>query len=452
MKATKHEEPLKVYLEIFLEAHEGIFQANLEGQIILANPAFARILGYDSPERALESIGNLGALCSDPLRSNEMMAHIINSGALNGLELSLLRKDMSPVELVLNARVVKDREGNSTCIQGMIMDITGKKRAGQLRPGESTQASDRAMKSFLSGISHKIRTPINAILGFSSLLLEAEITPSAKEMLEIINRSGENLLLIVNNIMELAQAEYGFLEINPSVFDPVSLIDYTAASFAESARLKGLAFNTDFGRDMPRHIVADEMKIRQVLSNVLSNAVKFTSKGGIKIKARPERSQGALAIVIEVEDTGEGIAPEEMQRLFGAFGHTSSGLRSRQGLGLSLAISRQYLKMMGGEIAAKSEPGKGSCFCFRFPAEEVRDQDNGGTCEGISPDELLSAISTAVIPRDLIDKIRSAAMEANIELLSDLTQELERYDVAAAKWIREMLLRFDYAAIINFLS
>lgn len=238
---------------------------------------------------------------------------------------------------------------------------------------EAAQTSSRAKGEFLASMSHEIRTPLNAILGFSKLLQKEELTHSAKQNLEIINRSGEHLLSLINNILELAKIESGRISLKPSIFDMQALISDIEMMFRERTGGKGLSLNLEIHEDTPRYVTADAGKVRQVFINLLGNAVKFTRKGGITVRVRPERIDGAMVIAAEVEDTGEGIAPEEIGKLFGAFEQTASGIRSHQGTGLGLAITRQYLNLMGGDINAASEPGKGTCFRLHFPVQVAQE-------------------------------------------------------------------------------
>ncbi|MEI7430249.1 MAG: cache domain-containing protein [Betaproteobacteria bacterium] len=231
---------------------------------------------------------------------------------------------------------------------------------------ELAEVANRSKSVFLSNMSHEIRTPMNAILGFSQILLkDPELTPSQQEYLGTINRSGEHLLALINEILEISKIEAGRTTLNNSTFDLSSLFKDLEIMFSLRTHAKLLELRMDIPGDMPTVVIGDEGKLRQVFINILGNAVKFTSQGTIRIKVRFEISpEGKIRLNSEVRDTGPGIAPEEMDKLFRQFEQTSTGMRSGGGTGLGLAISKHFVTMMGGDFTVESLVGHGSCFAF----------------------------------------------------------------------------------------
>jgi len=259
--------------------------------------------------------------------------------------------------------------GGQQVLMSIARDITERKRfETELRQAkEAAEAANRSKSAFLANMSHEIRTPMNAILGFSQLLRrDTEATPKQKQQIETINRSGEHLLALINDILEMAKAEAGRTTLNPSAFDLHALIEDVEKMLRPRAEAKGLRLGVERSSDLPRFVTADEGKLRQILLNLLSNALKFTVKGAVtlRVSARAAGAEGEFHLTTEVEDTGPGIAPLELARLFHPFEQAQAGRAGGTGTGLGLAISRGYARLMGGNVTVKSKPGQGSVFSF----------------------------------------------------------------------------------------
>ncbi|MEO0835169.1 MAG: ATP-binding protein [Cyanobacteria bacterium J06642_3] len=238
---------------------------------------------------------------------------------------------------------------------------------------QEAEAANRAKSMFLANMSHELRTPLNAILGFSQLLSwENTITATQKESLDIINRSGEHLLNLINDVLEMSKIEAGKITLNAAAFDLHQLLQTIQQMFQIRAEAKQLWFKLELAHNLPQYVVGDCRKLRQLLINLMSNAVKFTQSGGVTLRANVRQrspKQKQVQLYFEVTDTGKGIAPEEQDRLFDPFVQTKSGIQSQGGTGLGLAISRQFAELMGGNIQASSILGKGSVFTFNIQAE-----------------------------------------------------------------------------------
>lgn len=223
-------------------------------------------------------------------------------------------------------------------------------------------------------MSHEIRSPMNAILGFAQLLRrEGSLVPRQREQVETILRSGEHLLALITDILEYSRIDAGRITAEPGSFDLHALLADLEAMFRLRAREKGLQLLFDRHEGLPRWVVTDETRLRQVLQNLLTNAVKFTERGGVTLRAAVQpvpEERGALRLLVEVEDTGSGIAPEELPLLFQVFEQTESGRRSRSGTGLGLAISQRFAALLGGSLEVSSTPGSGSVFRLARPVQE----------------------------------------------------------------------------------
>ena len=235
------------------------------------------------------------------------------------------------------------------------------------------QAATRAKSQFLASMSHEIRTPLNIILGFSQLLREdRELTSRQQGRVDHINRSGEHLLAMLNDVLEFSKIEAGRQTLAPTTFDLRHLLSDLAIVYRQKAEAKQLTLDTDGLDRVPRYLVADEQKLRQILINLLSNAVKFTLTGDVRLRVwtEPDGSAEGLRLVVLVEDSGPGIPAKEMGRLFQLFEQASSGRQFGQGTGLGLAISRQFARLMGGDVSVVSEAGRGAAFRLEIPAKE----------------------------------------------------------------------------------
>ncbi|PLZ12667.1 hybrid sensor histidine kinase/response regulator [Fischerella thermalis WC114] len=235
---------------------------------------------------------------------------------------------------------------------------------------EAAEAANKAKSQFLAAMSHELRTPLNSILGFSQIMYDdTSCNGENREYLDIINRSGQHLLQLINDVLEMSKIEAGKIKLNEKKLDLYSLLDSLEDMLRPKAAAKKLTLNFERSPSVPQHIIADESKLRQVLLNLLSNALKFTQVGSVTLRvrmgqARQTKIPNPQFLIFEVEDTGSGIASEETNNLFEAFVQTETGKRSQEGTGLGLAISRKFVQLMGGDITVNSVVGKGSIFAF----------------------------------------------------------------------------------------
>lgn len=237
---------------------------------------------------------------------------------------------------------------------------------------EIADAANRAKSEFLANMSHELRTPLNAILGFTQLMQQdATLNATHQQYIEIINHSGEHLLKLINDVLEVSKIEAGKATLHESAFDLHELLHSLEAMLRLKAESKQLNLMFAIDAVVPQTIRTDEGKLRQVLLNLLSNAIKFTDQGRVILQVKSvlptsNTPANSYRLNFAVEDTGAGIAAEELNDLFKAFKQTQSGKKSNQGTGLGLRISQKFVQLMGGEISVQSEVGKGSCFQFEI--------------------------------------------------------------------------------------
>ncbi len=262
------------------------------------------------------------------------------------------------------------------------------------------ELANQAKSVYLANMSHELRTPLNAILGLTQLMSRhSELPSEEQENLAIIQRSGNHLLTLINQVLDLAKIESGRATLNEHAFDLYRLLDDTHDMFALKARQTGLSLSVEYTPDVPRYVRTDEVKLRQVLINMLSNAMKFTQAGGVAVRVGSGQSavgsqQSAVGsgetktancrlptanVFFEIEDTGVGIAAEEMAHLFEAFGQTTAGRHVQEGTGLGLLISRKFVQLMQGDITVTSEPGRGTLVRFDIQAAVVENQNGEQT-------------------------------------------------------------------------
>ena len=288
------------------------------------------------------------------------------------LDLEFRRKDGTHLPTVINCIGVLDDQGGFIRSRTTVFDNTQRLKADrELRKAlTSAAAANRAKTEFLANMSHEIRTPMNAIMGYAQILQRDSTLPvSVRSQVEIINRNSQALLSLLNSILELSKIETGHASAKADVFRPTGLFNDLVGLFRERAQAKHLTLTFSPAADLPEFIEADQGKVRQAVANLLSNAIKFTGQGGVQLNVSSRASPTSQLLVVEVTDTGPGIADEELAQLFQQFGQTSSGRSSMAGTGLGLYLSREYARLMGGELTVQSQRGAGSIFRLEVPVK-----------------------------------------------------------------------------------
>ncbi len=385
------------YRSIFENAIEGIFRCTPgPGRYLNVNPSMAAILGYDAKEELIRSVSDISRqVFADPDDGDDFNRALARKGRVVGFETRFFRRDKSVIWVSLTARSVQDPSGRTLYFEGSFLDITERRdRERAERDREAAEAASRAKSAFLANMSHELRTPLNAILGFAQLMRrDPSITPAQCDNLDIINRSGEHLLMLINDVLDMSKIEAGRTVLEPVSFDLHDMLDGIAEMIRFRADRKSLRFAVERDPDLPRHVKADEHKLRQTLLNLLSNAVKFTETGSAVLRATAEQAAGQAfpeRLRFEVEDTGAGIAAEDIADIFEPFVQANRRNADNEGTGLGMAISRQFVRLMGGDISVRSAAGKGTCFAFHVrvappDADRIRDARRRRRVVGLAP-------------------------------------------------------------------
>ena len=360
----------EMYRSIFENAIEGIFQTTSDGHYLNVNPALAKMYGYESVDDLVQGLTRIdNQLYVDPQRRDEFVAEMREKGVVRSFESEIYRKDGSKIWISENARAVSGATGELLYYEGMVEDITERKRLEtELKTAmHAAEAANRMKSEFLANMSHEIRTPMNGVIGMTDLLLMSPLNPEQRSFANTVRVSGESLLIVLNDILDFSKIEAGKLDLEIIDFDLREAIDNIMDLLAAQAHSKGLELAAYIPPDVPTNLRGDPGRVRQIVNNLVGNAVKFTSHGEVVVKVSRlgGNALGPVMLRFEVRDTGIGIELDAQRRLFEAFSQADSSTTRRYGgTGLGLAISRRLVQLMNGEIGVDSIPGRGSTFWF----------------------------------------------------------------------------------------
>jgi two-component system sensor histidine kinase/response regulator len=355
------------FRQISAAAPIGIYQADAEGRCLYSNRCLSEMLGI-SAEKVLES-GWIGSLHPDDRKSvSQDLEKTAGSGQDFEREVRILRPSQELRWLHVRTKAMRAASDQLIGHVGILVDLT-ERRQIERELGHARDAvleSARMKSEFLANMSHEIRTPMNAVIGMSDLLLDTDLTPEQKEFARTVSGSAESLLTILSDIIDFSKIEAGKLALAEEDFDLQLVIEDSLELLAENAQTKGLELVGLMPPDIRTHFRGDPGRVRQVLINLVGNAVKFTQSGEVVVQVSEEsRDQDEVTMRLQVQDTGVGIAPEALARLFQEFTRADgSTVRKYGGAGLGLAICGRLVGMMKGEIGVESELGHGSLFWF----------------------------------------------------------------------------------------
>lgn len=381
-RQAQQRDALRNLTEAMEQSHSAVIIVDLEGRIEYANAGFCQQVGYSRREL-------IGKLWSEfqgpdvPASLTQDLVDTLRGGHSWTGEWLMQRQDRSLFPVRGGFTPVKDRVGDTRSYVAVFEDLTEfRKTESVLREAkERAEAGDRAKGQFLATMSHEVRTPLNGIVGFSSLLLDTELTPEQQEYVETIRTSSETLIQLTGDILDYARIESGRLKLDPQPCDPRECVENALDLVAAPAMNKNIELLHWIEEDVPLAIVADVSRLRQVIVNLVNNAVKFTAEGEVEVTARTLSVEAAgtapvphCVLEFSVRDTGIGIAPEHHPKIFRPFSQVDDSTTRRYGgTGLGLAICKNIVELMDGKIAFVSAAGRGSTFTFtiRVPVHQT---------------------------------------------------------------------------------
>jgi len=357
--------------------HVGTWEYNVQTGEVVFNARWAEIIGYTLAEISPLSIETWEKFAHpDDLKASNKLLEKHYRGELDYYEFEarMKHKDGRWIWVLDRGKVATwTEDGKPLLMMGTHKDITLRKSMeNSLREALDRSNNATAAKSeFLAMMSHELRTPLNGVLGFAELLAETALDEEQKSYAQTISHSGEHLLSVVNDILDFSSIEKGSLTLHSALFSIANLVELSAAGTRKAAADKGLAFRCEVAGGVPAQVTGDERRIRQILINLLGNAVKFTSVGSVVLRIAPGATSGRGFLDFSVEDTGIGISSGTLDHLFKPFTQGDSTTHRRfGGTGLGLAISKRVAEAMGGSITVASTPGSGSTFTFHLPIED----------------------------------------------------------------------------------
>ncbi len=389
----KSEEKFRNIFESFQDLY---FRCNLYGSIIMVSPSIYDLLGYHSFEVINKHIDDY--YLYNP-RAKKILNELKNEKNLKNVEVSIVKKNGEVRQCICNIRMVQNNKNEPFEIEGVVRDITQLKITNQqlITANEISENSLRVKEQFLANMSHEIRTPMNGIIGMIDLLDQSKLAPSQHGYVGTLKKSSNVLMDILNSILDLAKIEAGRMELKKSTFSLPNVVDKILALFTPVASSNGVSLNYHINKSLPKFINTDETRLIQVLSNLISNSLKFTKKGGsidIGFELIDDTNKSAI-IRVDVRDSGIGISEENQKLLFRSFEQLdNSTTKPYGGTGLGLAISKQLVNLLGGQIGVFSNPGLGSTFWFTFSATLPNIQPQYNKPENISNINMADATTT----------------------------------------------------------
>ena len=363
------------YRQVLETIEDGYFEVDWDGRYRFVNDAFCRITGYS----AGELVGQSYKKFFDPA-TIQVLFDVYNIVYRTGepcraLEYALVAKDGTRKYVEESVSLKRGASGAPERFMGIRRDTTARKHAEQeiAKAKEAAEAASKAKGEFLANMSHEIRTPMNGIIGMTELVLGTDLTPYQAECLATVKTSAVSLLTILNDILDFSKIESRKLALEAIPFSLVDLVNDTLKPMAVRAHQKGIELAADIAAEVPEGVVGDPMRLKQVLTNLIGNAVKFTERGHVLLRVQKDPGRvGRTVLRFLVSDTGLGIDSDKHAAIFEAFSQADGSTTRRfGGTGLGLAISSTLVRLMGGEIALHSSPGEGSTFQFAVPFDEA---------------------------------------------------------------------------------
>ncbi|WP_210489299.1 PAS domain S-box protein [Rufibacter aurantiacus] len=360
------------FRQIFESFQDLYYKTDMEGSFQLISPSVQEVLGF-VPAEAMKL--NAQDLYAHPSDRDELLRMLFDQKSVRNFETSLLTQQNQQIEVLINSRLILNENQEPVAIEGVARDITELKDTQRelIRAKELAENSLQVKNQFLANMSHELRTPMNGIIGMIDVLHHSATNEEQMDYIETLRTSSNALLDILNDILDLSKIQAGKLQLNKTGIDLSYSLEKIHNLFANRATQKDLTFTYDISEDTPRYIITDETRLLQILSNLTSNAIKFTNEGSVRVEVSRVGGEGdEHLLMFQVKDSGIGICEEDIRLLFTNFTQLdNSSSKTFGGTGLGLAISKQLSELLGGEIGVESEAGKGSTFWFTILCQEA---------------------------------------------------------------------------------
>ena len=405
-------------LQLALDStNDALFDWHVPERVVDVNPRYYHMLGYELGDIELRPAGWIRLVHPEdyPRVRRDVLMRLDVSMERFDVEYRMRTKPGDYIWVRMRGKVTnRDESGRPLRIAGTLMEITDRKQAEQelARTTELAQAAARAKSAFLANMSHEIRTPLTAILGLIQLLDDEPLPERANEAVGLMRQAGESLMGIINDILELSQIEAGVKLIRLAPYDPAAGAAEAVSLLRHNAEKRRLELRLEVAADLPALVEGDAARIRQVLLNLLSNALKFTEQGRVVLRVETGRDSNAEPVLAySVTDTGIGIEPALQQQLFRPFTQAdTSASRRHGGTGLGLAISRRLVEQMGGQIQLESEPGRGSKFSFTLPLRLAQAVEPETTPKSLPKPEVTGRLRVLVAEDNAVNRLIAERM------------------------------------------
>lgn len=369
------------FRSIFENAMEGIFQISTEGRILSANPAMARLMGYESPEEMMALVTHVENQCFVvPEDFRTISEELENFGVIRDFVVRGIKKSGDMLWLSVSARIERDPDGKTLYFEGSIFDISDRKEKEEAEKRQkAADAASQAKTLFIARMSHELRTPLNSVLGMTELLAETSPSPDQMEYIRLLQSSGEFLESIINDILDFSKIEAQQLVLDDIPFDLAKTVEEVAAIVNVRAREKNLPVTFSIDPGIHRTLSGDPVRIKQILINLGGNAVKFTREGMVRLELTRAQNLGISEtyehILFRVTDTGIGIPDDMREIIFDSFTQADSFIKRQYGgTGLGLSICKRLVELMGGAIGVESVEGEGSTFFFTLSLKKTKER------------------------------------------------------------------------------